>query len=93
MWAYFGVAYLVLGLAAAGFTLAIFPPQTGYRPPWCWVFVAVLSYVLLWPFLAMIGVGYVLGQWYQRPRVIRTAVIRPSRHRHLYRALYEETPN
>lgn len=93
MWAYIGVAYLMIGLAAAGFTLAVFPPQAGYRPPWPWVLLAVVSYVLLWPFLVMISLGYLAGQWHQRPRAGRSAVARTHRHRHLYRALYEETPN
>ena len=93
MWAYIGVAYLMLGLAAAGFTLAVFPPQAGYRPPWQWVLLAIVAYVLLWPFLVMIGLGYVIGQRYQRPRASHSSVVRPQRHRHLYRALYEEPPN
>jgi cation transporter-like permease len=93
MWEYIGVGYLIVGLAAAGFTLAVFPPQAGYRPPLHWVLLAVLSYIVLWPFLAMIGVGYVFGQWYQRRPANGTTVVRPGRHRHLYRALYEETPN
>jgi hypothetical protein len=93
MWDYIGVAYLMVGLAAAGFTLAVFPPQAGYRPPWQWVLLAVVSYVLLWPFLVMIGLGYLMGQWYQRPRASRPPMARTHRHRHLYRALYEETPN
>ncbi len=94
MWVFIAAGYFVVGLAAAGFTLAIFPPQTGYRPPLQWVVLAVLSYVILWPFLAMIGLGYVIGQWYNRPRTNPPAVLRSGqRDRPLYRSLYEETPN
>jgi hypothetical protein len=94
MWAIVAVAYLVMGLAAAGFTLAVFPPQTGYRPPLQWLVLAIGSYIILWPFLAMIGLGYVVGRWYNRPAAESVPLHRPGQRKsHLYRTLYEETPN
>jgi uncharacterized membrane protein len=95
MWGFIAASYLGVGLAAAGFTLAVFPPQTGYRPPLHWVVLAVVSYVVLWPFLAMIGLGYIVGQWYHRPAPRRRSIVRAAgmRQRPLYRTLYEETPN
>jgi hypothetical protein len=95
MWAIVGIGYLVVGLAAAGFTLAVFPPQEGYRPPLLWLILAVVSYVILWPFLAMIGLGFVIGRRYNGESLSDgTPATRPTRRqRFLYRALYEETPN
>ena len=94
MWSLIAIVYLVFGLAAAGFTLAVFPPQSGYRPPFRWIALAMFSYVMLWPFLAMIALGYAMGQWYRRPIPNRVPIGR-TKHRHqpLYRTLYEETPN
>jgi hypothetical protein len=95
MWAIVGIGYLVVGFAAAGFTLAVFPPLEGYRPPLPWLILAVVSYVILWPFLAMIGLGYVVGRRYHGETLPDgTPAARPApRHRFLYRALYDETPN
>jgi hypothetical protein len=94
MWAIVGVGYLVLGLAAAGFTLAVFPPQAGYRPPLHWLLLAIGSYIILWPFLAMIGLGYAVGRWYSKPVSDSGQQHRPGQRKsHLYRTLYEETPN
>ena len=93
MWAIIAVSYFVVGLAAAGFTLAVFPPQTGYRPPLRWLTLAVLSYVVLWPFLEhdrtrLRHRSVVQPAGTKRPSVIRIR----QRNRRLYRALYEETP-
>jgi hypothetical protein len=94
MWTTLGLGYLVVGLAAAGFTLAVFPPQPGYRPPLKWLVLAVGSYIILWPFLALIGFGYTVGRWYNHTADESTPMVRPSQsNRPLYRTLYEETPN
>jgi len=95
MWSVLTISYLTLGLVSAGFTLAIFQPQPGFRPPALLWVLAIVAYVLLWPFLWMIGIGYWIGaicSAVQRSRE-HAAPRAPRRARFLYRSLYEETPN
>ena len=46
--------YLVIGLCVAVITIRAFPPVQDYRPPGWLRVVAALTYVLLWPFTALI---------------------------------------
>jgi hypothetical protein len=95
MWAVFAVCYLAVGFVAAGLTLAVFPPTGDYRPPWHILVLAVGAYALLWPFLAMIAIGYAIGIVVQSRRDPVRPIASPARHRSrfVYRTLYEETPN
>lgn len=62
VFALWGFVYLLVGLSVAGFTTGVFPPVSGYRAPMHWRVIALTTYVVLWPFLVMIGVGYLLGR-------------------------------
>jgi len=62
VFALWSFVYLLIGLSVAGFTTGVFPPVRGYRAPIHWRALALMTYVALWPFLVMIGVGYLLGR-------------------------------
>ena len=53
--------YLGVGSVAAGFTVAIFPPRAGYKPPLhvCGLVLAICT--LFWPMLVLMGLGYLTG--------------------------------
>ena len=96
MWNVYLLIYLGLGLVAAGFTLAVFPPHADYRPPIGLLVAAVVAYIVLWPFLAMIGIGYLIGAACRAMQSSRDNFPPRTLRRHkgfVYRALYEETPN
>ncbi|MCA9147756.1 MAG: hypothetical protein KDA92_00590 [Planctomycetales bacterium] len=96
MWTVLLICYFGLGLVAAGFTMAVFPPHAGYRPPIYLLIAALFAYVLLWPFLAAIGAGYLVGRiCNSTPGPRRSPPPRSLRRDRgfVYRALYEETPN
>ena len=93
MWACYTCGYLAIGLVFAGFVLAA-APEPGFRPALRWVLAAVFCFTLLWPFLAMLGLGYLLGRWYNQPAVDRRESIRPKpARRFTYGKLFDETPN
>ncbi len=54
--------YLGVGLIVAGFVFAMFPPVPDHKPGWPVVILGAATYVLLWPFLALLGLGYSIGQ-------------------------------
>ena len=65
-WPEFAVAYLCVGIIAAGITFGLFPPYGGYRPSISLLGLAALTYTLLWPVVAMLAVGYQLRRVYDR---------------------------
>lgn len=95
MWAVIAVCYTAVGLVAAGVTLAVFPPYGDYRPPLPWLVGAIVAYTLLWPFLAMIALGFLIGSILQSHHGVIQPLQSPPREpsRFMYRKLYEETPN
>ena len=58
--------YLGIGLIVSGFVFALFPPVPGYKPTLPLILLAAATYILLWPFLVLMGVGYLTGQLYCR---------------------------
>lgn len=58
--------YLGIGLIVAGFVFALFPPVPGYKPSLSLVITAATVYIFLWPFLVLLGLGYLVGQVYCR---------------------------
>ena len=63
---YIAGLYITTGLLVTGFVFALFPPVPGYKPTWTVVALAALTYVLLWPFLGLMGLGYLVGRLYRR---------------------------
>jgi hypothetical protein len=85
--------YLGIGLIVAGFVFAMFPPVPGYKPSLSLILLAAMTYILLWPFLVLLGVGYLTGQIYCRlfEREKRVTKRAPSSARQLSLSyLYDE---
>ncbi len=83
-------AYVGIGLLAAGFTVAIFPPRPGYRPPIGTVVLALATFTVFWPMLILMAIGYWIGRLYrhwsgEEPAV---RVVRAPRFR--YRVMYDD---
>ena len=51
------VTYLAVGLVAAGFTVALFPPRPGYKPPVQACILALMTCTVFWPMLVFTGSG------------------------------------
>ncbi|MCP4190950.1 MAG: hypothetical protein GY768_10020 [Planctomycetaceae bacterium] len=56
------MAYVGIGALATGFLFAVFPPVDGYQPSRWLMLLAAFTFVILWPFIGLIGVGYWFGQ-------------------------------
>jgi hypothetical protein len=95
MWLACSIAYVAVGLATAGITLAFFPPEVGHRPSWWMRMLAVGTYIALWPMLALLGVGYQIGTFFSGDRMppIQADRIGHPRQRVVYRRRPIESRN
>jgi hypothetical protein len=84
------VVYLAVGLVAAGFTVALFPPRPGYKPPAHACILALVTCTVFWPMMILMTLGFWTGRLFRRwsgeePPI---RVVRAPRFR--YRVLYDE---
>lgn len=88
------VFYGLPGLVMAGFFVAMFPPEPGYRRRWHLVALLALLCGIFWPLLALLGLGYAVGHWY-RVRSNPVATVGEPRRvpRFHLRSLYEKSRN
>jgi hypothetical protein len=84
------MAYFGIGLLAAGFTVAIFPPRPGYRPPLSTCVLALTTFTAFWPLLVMMAMGYWFGRFYRRWSGEEPAVCVVRAPRFRYRVMYDE---
>jgi hypothetical protein len=82
--------YLSVGLVVAGFTVGMFPPSPGYKPPLHIVVSAIAVYALLWPFLILMCLGYLSSRLYCRWLESETVTLRPRAPQFHYRVLYDD---
>ncbi len=82
--------YLGIGLVAAGFTIAVFPPRPGYHPPIGTCILAVSSFILFWPMLVLMALGYWCGRLYRRWSGEEPSTPVVSSPRPHYRVLYDD---
>ena len=83
-------AYVGIGLLSAGFTVAVFPPRQGYRPPIGTVILALVTFTLFWPMLVLMAIGYWNGRLYRHWSGEEAVVRGVPAPRFRYRVMYDD---
>ena len=85
-------AYLLIGCLISICMFRLFPPVKGYRPPGLVRITAFLVYVVLWPFILLLGVVFGVGTWcrHQSGEESLPGNHRLARHRWHFSAAYND---
>ncbi|MDG2384059.1 MAG: hypothetical protein P8N76_20470 [Pirellulaceae bacterium] len=84
------IVYALVGSLVTGFLFALFPPVSGYRPSRSMTILAAFTFVLLWPFLGLMAMGYLIGRVSRQSRSENPGPPRPTLNMQR-RFLYDES--